>query len=91
MGLIRKAASVSTLGGVKYTSRREAQTKAASAQASAARADAKLAKAQRKQVEAETAAEATAPATATHPEKWYEEQTLGGLISRGLRKAGDKN
>jgi hypothetical protein len=27
MGLIRKALSVSTLGGVKYTSRREAETK----------------------------------------------------------------
>ena len=49
MGLIRKAMSVSTLGGVKYTSRREAQTKAASAQARAAREEAKLARAQRKQ------------------------------------------
>jgi hypothetical protein len=31
MGLIRKLSSVSTLGGVKYTSKREAQTKAAHA------------------------------------------------------------
>jgi len=44
MGLIRKTASLSTFGGVKYTSRREAQTKAALAQA-------KLAKAERKAVE----------------------------------------
>jgi hypothetical protein len=33
MGLIRKTASLSTLGAVKYTSKREAQTKAALAQA----------------------------------------------------------
>jgi hypothetical protein len=53
MGLIRKAASMSTLGGVKYTSRREAQTKEAIANARLARtqneefaANAKLAKAQ---------------------------------------------
>jgi hypothetical protein len=41
MGLIRKAMSLSTLGGIKYTSKREAQTKAALAQA-------KLLKAERK-------------------------------------------
>ena len=48
MGLMRKAASLSTLGGVKYTSKREAQTKAAVAQARAADEEAKLLKAQRK-------------------------------------------
>jgi hypothetical protein len=37
------------MGGVKYASRREAQTKAASAQARAARQEAKLFRAQRKQ------------------------------------------
>ena len=41
MGLIRKMTSVSTLGGVKYTSKREAQTKMALEEA-------KLLKAQRK-------------------------------------------
>jgi hypothetical protein len=41
MGVIRKAASISTLGGVKYTSRREAQTKAALAQAKVAKEEAK--------------------------------------------------
>ena len=41
MGLFRKAVSVSTLGGVKYTSKREAETKRALAEA-------KLLKAQRK-------------------------------------------
>ena len=41
MGLMRKMTSVSTLGGVKYTSKREAQTKAALEEA-------KLLKAQRK-------------------------------------------
>jgi hypothetical protein len=37
MGLIRKAASVSSLGAVKYTSRREAETKLALEQAKALR------------------------------------------------------
>lgn len=41
MGLIRKTASVSTLGLVKYTSRREAQTRQALAEAKLARAQAK--------------------------------------------------
>lgn len=41
MGLFRKAASISTLGGVKYTSKREAETKRAIAEA-------KLLKAQRR-------------------------------------------
>jgi endonuclease I len=49
MGLLRKTASLSTLGAVKYTSRREAQTKAASAQARVAREEAKQLKAQGKQ------------------------------------------
>jgi multidrug resistance efflux pump len=49
MGLLRKTASLSTLGAVKYTSRREAQTKAASAQARVAREEVKQLKAQRKQ------------------------------------------
>lgn len=44
MGLIRKAVSVSTLGAVKYTSRREAQTKRALAEAKLAKAQAKAAK-----------------------------------------------
>jgi hypothetical protein len=45
MGLIRKLTSVSTGGAVKYTSRREAQTKAASAEARLAHEQAKSAKA----------------------------------------------
>jgi hypothetical protein len=63
MGLIRKAASLSTLGGVKYTSRREAQTKAAAAQAREADEAAKLLRAQRKAQ--------PAPVTAA-TEKWDE-------------------
>jgi hypothetical protein len=42
MGLIRKAASASTLGAVKYTSEREARTKLALEQAKALRKDAKV-------------------------------------------------
>jgi hypothetical protein len=41
MGLIRKAISASTLGGVKYTSRREAETKERLANARLAKAQAK--------------------------------------------------
>lgn len=43
MGVIRKAMSVSTLGGVKYTSRREAETKVALEQAKLLRAERKAA------------------------------------------------
>jgi hypothetical protein len=53
MGLIRKMASASTLGGVKYTSKREAQTKEAQAAARLANAQAKHARQQGRQ---ETAA-----------------------------------
>jgi hypothetical protein len=49
LGLIRKATSLSTLGGVKYTSKREAQTMNASAQARLARAETTAVKAQGKQ------------------------------------------
>lgn len=44
MGLIRKMVSVSTLGAVKYTSKREAQTKAALEEAKLARAQRKALK-----------------------------------------------
>lgn len=43
MGLIRKIASASTLGGVKYTSRREAETKERLANARVARIEVKIA------------------------------------------------
>ena len=56
MGLIRKSLAVSTLGGVKYTSKREAQTKNASAQARLAKAETKHAKAQTAQLRAQTPA-----------------------------------
>lgn len=58
MGLIRKITSVSTGGAVKFTSKREAQTKAASAQARAARAEARLLAAQTAAVQRENRAAA---------------------------------
>ena len=64
MGLIRKTASLSTLGAVKYTSKREAQTKAAAAQARAASEEAKLLKAQRKAGAKDAAAEKWEPVVA---------------------------
>jgi hypothetical protein len=66
MGLIRKAASLSTLGAVKYTSRREAETKAASAEARLANEQARTAKASRKadqQAAAQEQAERASPGT----------------------------
>jgi len=54
MGLMRKMTSVSTLGGVKYTSKREAQTKNASAQARLAKAETKALKGQARAAAAET-------------------------------------
>ena len=76
MGLIRKAVSVSTLGGVKYTSRREAQTKAALEEA-------KLLKAQRRQLGKEAQAEA-AQAEAAQEQPWYAQKTTGGMISAAV-------
>jgi hypothetical protein len=86
MGLIRKAASVSTLGGVKFTSRREAQTKAAHAQGKQARQEAKLAKAERKALGAETEAQAAQAGQ----DKWYEQKTVGGAIGAALRASAAK-
>ena len=83
MGLIRKAASISTLGGVKYTSRREAQTKAAHAQGKQARQEAKLAKAERKALGTGTEAQAG-------QDKWYEQKTAGGAIGAALRASAAK-
>ena len=54
MGLIGKAASILTLGGVRNHSSRESRTKAAKAQEKAARAQEKAAKAQAGLAEAET-------------------------------------
>jgi hypothetical protein len=67
MGLIRKTASLSTLGAVKYTSRREAQTKAALEEA-------KLAKAQRRALEAEQCEQAA------NGQPWYRQPTIGGVV-----------
>jgi hypothetical protein len=83
MGLMRKLTSVSTGGAVKYTSKREAQTKAALAEA-------KLAKEQRKGLRAERYAEAAAVRAAAAEDAaqgkpWYRQPTLGAAISAALR------
>ncbi len=80
MGIMRKLTSVSTLGAVKYTSRREAQTKAASAQAREARAETKLLKEQTKQVKAGT--------NAANPS--FREITDAGKMQRAARRSGVK-
>jgi hypothetical protein len=88
MGLIRKTASLSTLGAVKYTSRREAQTKAAledarmtRAQRRALDAQAKLADAQRRALERENrAAKAEQPEQAADGQPWYRQPTIGSAV-----------
>jgi hypothetical protein len=87
MGLIRKMASASTLGGVKYTSRREAQTKAALEQA-------RLAKAERRALKGEHAAnveaQQTAQQQADQDKPWWAQKTTGAMIGAAIRqrKAG---
>jgi len=81
MGLIRKLTSVSTGGAVKYTSRREAQTKAASAEARLAHEQAKSAKASRKADQQAAAQEQAAG------KPWYRQPTFGAAI----RSAGHKD
>jgi hypothetical protein len=80
MGLIRKLTSVSTSGAVKYTSRREAQTKAASAEARLANEQAKSAKASRK------AEEQAAAQEQAEGKPWYLQPTLGAAIRSAGRK-----
>lgn len=70
MGLMRKLTSVSTLGGVKYTSKREAQTKAAHAQGKLARQEAKLVKAQLAEQKEELAREHVEACLADEYPKW---------------------
>jgi hypothetical protein len=60
MGLIRKAASIVTLGGVSRPSMRGSQAKAARAQAKAAKAEAGLAEAEAKVAQEQAAAIARA-------------------------------
>ena len=79
MGLLRKTASVSTLGGVKYSSRREAQTKAAHAQARAADAEARLLREQAKTAKAERKNTAGQAAPASDA-PWYRQPTLSAAI-----------
>lgn len=74
MGLIRKAASVSTLGAVKYTSRKEAQTKAALAEA-------RLAKEQAKAVKAQAAAAKATDKDGVPPDApWYRQPTVAAAL-----------
>lgn len=71
MGLIRKTMAVSTLGAVKYTSRREAQTKEAIA-------NARLANAQ-----AEAVRNPAGDVTETLP--WWRQPTVGQAIKAARR------
>jgi hypothetical protein len=90
MGLIRKTASLSTFGGVKYTSRREAQTKEALAQA-------KLAKEERTAVRHERKAEGTEHRVAEAEQREqaaeglprYRQPTLGAAIAAARKNKGN--
>ena len=72
MGLIRKTASVSTFGAVKFTSRREAQTKRAIAEA-------RLANAQ-----AEAIREQNMPDISDLP--WWRQPTIGQALQARKKK-----
>lgn len=74
MGLIRKTMAVSTLGAVKYTSRREAQTKEAIA-------NARLANAQAEAIRADQ--NPAAGVTETLP--WWRQPTVGQAIKAARR------
>ena len=76
MGLIRKAVSVSSLGAVKYTSRREAQTKAALEET-------RLLREQRKALQAER--ETTHPSSEPDDRPAWAQPTWGKM----LRKIAD--
>ena len=65
MGLMRKMTSVSTGGAVKFTSKREAQTKNASAQARLAKAETKALKGQAQAASAADQRHARVDATGT--------------------------
>ena len=80
MGLIRKLTSVSAGGAVKFTSRREAQTKATSAEARLANEQAKSAKANRK------AEEKVAAQEQDEGKPWYLQPTLSAVIRSAGRK-----
>ena len=88
MGLIRKTASLSTFGAVKYTSRREAQTKAAledarltKAQRRALDAQAELADTQRRALERDNrAAEAEQREQAGEGQPWYRQPAIGSAV-----------
>lgn len=80
MGLIRKVTSASTLGAVKYTSKREAQTKAAIAQA-------RLADAETKRVNAEARRERlTAARDDAQDAPWWRQPTVGDAIRSARQK-----
>jgi hypothetical protein len=78
MGLIRKAASVSTLGGVKFTSRREAETKERLA-------NARLAKAERKALKKSGDDEPK-----SRPEAPNAAQASARILAAGISKAAAK-
>ncbi len=81
MGLIRKAASVSTLGAVGFHSRREAQAKAALAQARLAKEERKAVKHERKTEDADRRdAEAEQREQAAEGRPWWRQPTVGDAI-----------
>jgi hypothetical protein len=86
MGMIRKTASVCTFGMVKFTSRREAETKEAQAKARACRAQADLYRAQARAIdrpeypsgyEYRPVLPGNGPVTGL---PWYRQPTLGAAI-----------
>ncbi len=87
MGLIRKTASLTTLGAVKYTSRREAQTKAALQEAKLTKAQHRTLDAQAKLAETQRGAlEAEQREQAAEGQPWYRQPTIGDAIRAAKQK-----
>jgi hypothetical protein len=87
MGLIRKAASVSTLGAVGFHSRREAQAKAALAHARLAKEERKAVKHERKTADVERRdAEAEQREQGAEGRPWWRQPTVGDAIRAAGRK-----
>ena len=81
MGLIRKAASVSTLGAVGFHSRREAQAKAALARAKLAKEERKAVKHERTTEDADRRdAEAEQRERAAQGRPWWRQPAVGDAI-----------
>jgi hypothetical protein len=84
-----KTASIATLGGVKYTSRREAQTKAVLAEAKLAKEQAKAERERRRRDEREEREAKYEQAAEHEGQPWWRQPTLGAALKARKDRAKD--